>query len=318
MECVVSIIIVSYNTKDLTLTCIRSIYKTVKKFEFEIIVVDNNSQDGTVESIHSEFKKIKIISNRCNVGFAKANNQGVEISIGKYILFLNPDTELCTETLEKTLNFLEENQDAGVVGCRAFLPDGSQQNTLLRFPSLLTIILTTFVPSKLRRKSQLFGRARYVGIDLNKIQAVDVVAGCFMLIKRKVIETVGAFDDEFFMYGEESELCFRIHKSGWKIYYYPHAKIIHVGGASTKDITVTKTLMMAKGQLLLIEKTLGNTLLYISNLMMFIRDLILTMLLISMYIFGKNKKYIFNKKISPTKARLRLHFTQLFRLSVPK
>jgi len=318
MECVVSIVVVSYNTKELTLACIRSIYRTIKKIEFEIIVVDNNSHDGTVESIHNEFKQVRIISNRCNLGFAKANNQGVKISTGKYILFLNPDTELCEGTLENTLAYLEENQDAGVVGCRAILPDGRQQNTLLRFPSLLTIIITTFVPLKLRRQSRFFGRSRYIGIDLNKIQSVDVVAGCYMLIKREVIQTVGAFDDDFFMYGEESELCFRIHKAGWKIYYYPYAKFIHVGGASTKNITVAKTLMMAKGQLLLIQKTLGYPLLYLSNLMMFMRDFIFIAFLICKYIFSKNKNDYFIKNVAPTAARFRLHFAQLFRLSVPK
>jgi len=139
-----------------------------------------------------------------------------------------------------------------------------------------------------------------------------------MLIKREVIEQTGAFDDDFFMYGEESELCFRIWKAGWNIYYYPHTKFLHIGGGSTKKMSVARALMMAKGQLLLIEKTRGRLILYLSNILMFIRDLAKTVILLFSCFVYMGEKSKFKSKLMPIVTRLRFHFNQLFRLTVPR
>ncbi len=269
----VSIVIVSYNTSDVTLACLRSIEQRATGCTYEIIVVDNNSPDGSAEAIANEFPHVTLFANKDNKGFAAANNQGLAVAKGRYLLLLNPDTEVYDDTLEKTLRFAEANPEVGVVGVRSYGADGDQQSTLFRTKRVLDVFINAFVPNRLMRKSRVLGRSRYIGIDLELEHDVEIVAGCFMFVPREAYEKVGGMDEQFFMYGEEAEWCHRFRTHGWKVRYYPGAKILHYGGVSTDRSQAQMNLAMAKSNLLLVQKTRGRFSAYLANLFMLIRDL---------------------------------------------
>ena len=268
-----SIIIVSYNTKELTLDCLHSIYDKSKDISLEIIVVDNASSDGTVDAIKKQFPLVTLLISPENLGFAAANNNGFLHATGKFFLLLNSDTLLIGNVLKDSIDFISKNPELGVLGCRAMLLNGKQQITIFRDLSLSNLFINIFVPSSVQRRSKLLGKSRYVGIDLNKSHEVDVVAGCFMLVRREVIDQVGALDADFFFYGEEAEWCYRIRKHGWKVMYFPGAKILHYGGGSTTNISSKKAILMAQGQLLYLKKTKGEMVAYMGNLLMIARDI---------------------------------------------
>jgi len=269
----VSIVIVSYNTKEMTIACLHSVYDQTNNLSFEIIVIDNASADGSADAIANEFPNIHLIRSSENLGFAVANNKGFLQAKGKYVLLLNSDTLLLGNGIKGCWAYIESNKMIGVLGCRAILPNGQQQKTIYRDLNLFSLFVNIFVPSSLQRKSKFFGRQRYIGINLDKCHFVDVVAGCFMLVRRDVILQVGPLDEEFFFYGEEAEWCNRIRKAQWKIGYYPDAKILHYGGGSTSSISVKKAIFMAKGQLLLLEKIRGKRVAYLGNVLMLVRDI---------------------------------------------
>lgn len=269
----VSIVIVSYNTRDVTLACLRSIRDRAEGCTYEVIVVDNNSPDGSAEAIAAEFPEVTLFANKDNKGFAAANNQGLAVAKGRYLLLLNPDTEVYPDTLVKTLRFAEAHPEVGVVGVRSYGDDGEQQSTLFRTKRVLDVFVNAFVPNRFMRKSRVLGRSRYIGIDLEAEHDVEIVAGCFMFVPREAFERVGGMDEQFFMYGEEAEWCHRFRTHGWKVRYYPGAKILHYGGVSTDRSQAQMNLAMAKSNLLLIQKTQGRFGAYLANLFMLIRDL---------------------------------------------
>lgn len=269
----VSVVIVSYKTPDLVVACLRSIDENTRGCTAEVVLVDNASGDGTVERVREAFPKAKVIANADNKGFAAANNQGIALATGRYVLLLNPDTELRGDTLTETLRFAEANPDAGVIGCRCFNVDGTQQSTLFRDKRLLDFVVNTVLPNRLMRRTRMFGRSRYHGIDLDSVQDVEVVAGCYMFVPRQALEQVGGMDEDFFMYGEESEWCWRFRRRGWKVRYFPGASILHYGGVSTDRHPSEMNLAMAISHVLLFQKTRGKASAYIANLLMVIRDL---------------------------------------------
>jgi len=222
-----SIIIVNWNTKQLLKDCIESIYRNAGHIQLEIIVVDNNSTDGSQDLAKELFPGIILIENEMNVGYSRANNIGFEYSKGKYILFLNPDTLIGQETLRKVLKFMEENKDAAIVGCKHLNPDGSFQPSAFGFIPLASILAYIFGLNKLFKISWLK--------KLSKAKTVDYVQGSFLLIRREVFKKLGGFDENFFLYGEDVDLCKRVWAAGGKVYYYPDASITHYSGGSTKN-----------------------------------------------------------------------------------
>jgi GT2 family glycosyltransferase len=268
----VSVIVVSYNTRDLTAACLHSVLSESADIACELIVVDNASSDGSAEMVAAEFPDVHLIANTENVGFAKANNQAFQLARGRYLLLLNPDTLVVNDAIARTVEFADSMTGAGVIGCRVLWPDGEQSRSLYRFRRLRDVALNLFVPNRLTKGSSLLGGARYAGIDLDRVQDVEVVAGCFMLVRSEILDQVGGMDEDFFMYGEESEWCFRIRKAGWSVLYFPGARIVHLGGQSTKQKKSEMNLAMARGQLLFLEKTWGWHASYLANLMMLLRD----------------------------------------------
>lgn len=237
----ISVVIVNYNVKDLVDNCISSIYKANgNKFEIEIYLIDNNSIDGSADHISSKYPEVNIISNDKNLGFSKANNLALNKVTGTYVLILNPDTVLEEGTFEKMITFCEKNKNAGAVTSKLILANGKLDSACRRsFPTPSVAIPRILGLSKLFPESRLFGKYNLTYLDENKTYEVDAVCGAFMFIPKAVLDKVGLFDEDYFMYGEDLDLCFRIKKSGYKIFYYPEVMTIHFKGESTKKTNLS-------------------------------------------------------------------------------
>jgi GT2 family glycosyltransferase len=249
-----SIIIVSWNTRTLLEDSLKSIYKQTQDVTFEVIVIDNASTDGSAEMIKKNFPQAMLIENSENRGFAAANNQGIAISKGRYVLLLNSDTIVLDNAIEKTLSFADAHPESAVVSCRVLNPDRTLQPTCFMFPSILNMLLSSTYLYKLFPKSKFFGRERMTWWNRNDIREVDVVTGCFMLIRLKAIQQVGTMDEQFFMYAEETDWCYRFKKANWKVMFTPVGEIIHLGGQSSRQKKAQMILQLRSSILLFIKK----------------------------------------------------------------
>jgi len=227
-----SIIIVSYNTEVLLKQCLDSLFKSLKgeAIESEIIVVDNASSDKTVEMLKESFPAIKIINNQINLGFAKANNQGISIAEGKFILLLNSDTLIVGKAITKMIAFIQHNSSIGIIGPKLYLDQEKTYHPSIKKFTTPYNILISFLPlgSLIRRfYNKLLLRQ-------NRIREVDWLYGAALLIRRSLFERIGLLDENFFMYSEDEDLCYRANLNGYKIFYFPKAEIIHLKGKSSK------------------------------------------------------------------------------------
>lgn len=250
-----SIIIVNYNVKYFLEQCLYSVRKASKGLAVEVIVVDNNSVDGSVEMLKDKFKDISLIENRQNTGFSVANNQGIEIAKGEYILLLNPDTVVQEDTFEKVIAFMDEHPDAGGLGVKMidgkgnFLPESKRG-----LPTPMVAFYKIFGLSKLFPKSKLFGKYHLGYLSNTETHEVDVLAGAFMLMRKATLDKVGLLDETFFMYGEDIDLSYRIQLGGYKNYYYPHTSIIHYKGESTKKSSVNYVFVFYNAMIIFAKK----------------------------------------------------------------
>ncbi len=228
----VSVIIVNWNTRDVLRDCLLSVYDQTSEIEYEVIVIDNASIDDSVSMVRAEFPQVYLIENSENRGFAAANNQGMEIAKGQYVLLLNSDTIILDNAISKTLEFAKDRPNASVVGCKVLNPDRTLQPTCFMFPSVFNRLLFTTYLYKIFPRSRFFGRERMSWWDRKDEQEVDVVTGCFMMVRQEAIKRVGMMDTQFFMYAEEIDWCYRFYKAGWKNLYTPAPQIIHLGNVS--------------------------------------------------------------------------------------
>ena len=235
-----AIIIVSWNCRKYLKSCLKSIFQSKKDSSVEIFVVDNNSSDGTVEMVKKEFPKVQLIANNFNAGFAKANNQALKIAKGKYLLLLNPDTEVKADTLTKAVAYLNDHPKAGIMGCKILNPNGSLQNSVRRFPNLSSQILIllkfhNFFPD-------LEPLKKYFAKDFNyhKEQEADQIMGAFFMIRKECLDEIGLFDEKFWLWFEEVDFCKRVKDKGWKVLYTPELEIIHAQGKSFAQIKAVK------------------------------------------------------------------------------
>jgi len=231
-----SIIILSYNTREFLKRCLESIKHTERgTYSMEIIVVDNGSTDGTVEEIKNEKRKmknenlkLKIIENKENLGFAAGNNIGIKASSGRYILLLNSDTIVFPDTLVFMYRYMNTHPKVGVATCRVEFPDGQLDPACHRgFPTPWASLTYFLGLEKLFPKSKLFGQYHLGFLPMDKPHEIDSPTGAFYLVRREVIDEVGLLDEDYFMYGEDLDWSYRIKQAGWKIIYYPFVKIIH-------------------------------------------------------------------------------------------
>lgn len=232
----VSIVIVNYNVKDLVDNCISSIYKANNKnHKIEIFFVDNNSIDGSVKLIRNKYPEVNVIVNKSNIGFSKANNIALKKAQGKYVLILNPDTVLEEGTFEKLISFCEKDSQVGAVTSKLILTNGKLDDACKRsFPTLSVALPRMLGLSKLFPKSKVFAKYNLTYLDENETHEVDSICGAFMFIPANVLSEAGLFDEDYFMYGEDLDLCYSIKKNGYKVFYYPEVTTIHLKGASTQ------------------------------------------------------------------------------------
>lgn len=250
----VSIIIVNWNTEALLRNCLTSIYKQTTNIDYEVIVVDNASTDQSIEMVRHNFPTVKLIQNKENRGFATANNQALETAQGRFILLLNSDTIVLDKAIEKTFAFASTHPEVGATGCRVLNSDGTVQTTCFMFPSLLNMLLSCTYLYKFFPKNRFFGREQMTWWNRNDVRQVDVITGCFMLIRREAIEQVGLMDESFFVYAEETDLCYRLKENGWKVMFTPVGQIIHLGGQSTAKIPVSMIIHLRLNILRFIKK----------------------------------------------------------------
>jgi GT2 family glycosyltransferase len=224
-----SIIIVNWNTRLFLLPCVRSVFENEQGVSKEVIVVDNGSRDGSGNEVKKTFSSIHLIENEKNLGFAKAVNQGLQHASGRYILLLNPDTQMKREAIGRLVLFMDSRTDTGVAGAQLLNSDGSKQNSIANFPSLATELLNK---SLLR---WLFPK-KFPGKEMNHSEPVEVdsVIGACMMVRREALDRVGFLDEDYFLFLEETDWCYRMKQAGWNIFHVPKAEVYHFQGKSAE------------------------------------------------------------------------------------
>jgi len=225
----ISFIIVNWNTRDILMDCLDSIYKTVTDIDWEIYVVDNNSTDGSQAEVKKRFPEVKLIENETNTGFAHANNQALSIMHGRFAVLLNSDAVLKENSVKRLLAFMATTPSAGIAGVQLLNDDGSRQNSIDNFPSTETEI---FNKSILR----LFFPGKYPSKNMSYKDPIEVdsVIGACMIVRKEAMDDVGVLDEDYFIFLEETDWCFRMNKKGWKVYHVPDAEVFHLSGHSKK------------------------------------------------------------------------------------
>lgn len=229
----VSIVTVTRDQFEILGKCLKSIEKNTSGLEFEMILLDNNSTTGDTEDISQKFPFVKLIKNNTNVGFAAASNQGAKLATGEYLLFLNDDTELLENSIEKTFRFAKEKGEV-IVGCKLLNSDLTHQPSTSDLPTVSNVISANLFLYKLFPKSKILNKYYLVNYEVIEPKQVDFIIGAYLLCRRDTFIKLGGFDTRFYLYSEEMDLCYRFNKMGGKVYYYPLTSIIHIGGATLK------------------------------------------------------------------------------------
>lgn len=250
-----SVIIVNYNVKHFVDQCLRSVQVAIQGLDAEVFVVDNNSVDGSVAFLREHYPWVKLIVNRENLGFAKANNVAIRQSTGRYVLLLNPDTIVQEDTLRKCVEFLDAHPDAGSLGVRMvngegqFLPESKRS-----LPTPRVAFYKIFGLSKLFPRSREFGRYHLTYLPENQTASVEVLSGAYMMLRRDTLDQIGLLDEDYFMYGEDVDLSYRVTQGGWKNYYFAGTQIVHYKGESTKKGSLNYVLVFYNAMLIFVRK----------------------------------------------------------------
>ncbi len=234
-----SVIIVNYNVEFFLEQCLHSVKRAIADIDAEVFVVDNNSVDGSLRMLRDKFPWVKCIANKKNVGFSRANNQAIRLAKSDYVLLLNPDTVVENDTFSKVVGFMDEHPDAGGLGVKMvdgkgkFLPESKRG-----LPTPLVAFYKIFGLSRVFPRSKIFGKYHLGYLSKEEVNKIDVLSGAFMLLRKKALDKTGLLDEDFFMYGEDIDLSYRITQAGYANYYYPHTRIIHYKGESTKKSSI--------------------------------------------------------------------------------
>jgi GT2 family glycosyltransferase len=250
-----TVIIVNFNVKYFLEQSLHAVFNALRSIEGEVIVVDNHSADGSAQMIPPRFPQVKFIANNANVGFARANNQAIKMAKGDYILLLNPDTLVQEDTFTKCLAYMKQHEEAGCMGVKMIDGTGRFLRESKRaLPTPWVAFYKIFGFSWLFPRSRKFGRYHLGFLHENEIHEVDVLSGAFMLIRKTALEKAGMLDEDFFMYGEDIDLSYRIQKAGYKNIYFPQTTIIHFKGESTRKGTINYVLLFYKAMIIFARK----------------------------------------------------------------
>src|SRR5579884_2047770 len=251
-----SVVIVSYNTREMLRACLCALPAAAEGLEFETFVVDNASPDDSAGMVAAEFPQVHLIANTDNPGFARANNQALALSKGRYVLALNPDTEAEPGSLTALVRFMEAHPEAGACGPKLLNSDGSLQHNGRRFPTPWREFLGVSGLRNLNRAA--FDRVLHFGRDNFDVEwETDEVSGACLMLKHTVMDQVGMLDEDFFMFYEEIEWCWRIRKAGWKVMYVPQARVVHHWMASVRQQNWAMTARLFQSALIYYKKTAG-------------------------------------------------------------
>jgi len=231
-----SVIIVSFNTREILRACLARLFEVTHDLDVEAIVVDNNSSDASADMVERDFPNVKLIRSTVNLGFAAANNLGFKQAGGEFVLLLNPDALLEPGALNRALSYITADPAIGMGGGRLLDAAGRMQPSARRYPSLLNEILVLSGLAARFPKSRFFGRFDRTWDDSGRPAPVDWVPGAFALMRKSALDAVGPFDERFFLYYEEVDLCLRFRRAGWTIWYWPDVVVLHTGGESSKTV----------------------------------------------------------------------------------
>lgn len=249
----VSIVIVNWNTLDMLRDVLASTYATLAGITAEVIVVDNASSDGSPDMVAREFPQAILLRNTDNRGFAAANNQGFELATGRHILLLNSDTIVLGDVLGASVRYLDAHPKVGAMGCRVLNADHTMQRTCSMWPSLLNLILLTSGAWKLPFP-RFLGRYQMMDWQRDSERAVESISGCYLLLRRPVLEQVGPLDEAFFFFGEETDWCRRMRSAGWQLMFAPVGEIVHYGSGSVRKLNHKRDLMLTDAMVRLHRK----------------------------------------------------------------
>jgi len=301
----VSIIIVSWNAKRHLLNCLNSLENTAKGYSQEIFIVDNASSDGSPDAVARQFPQVGLIKNKENLGFARANNIGIHQSSGRYICLVNSDVIVLNGCIENLISFMDNHPAAGMVGPRILNQDRTLQPSCRHFPTIWNNLCQALGLNKLFPKSRFFSETfmNYWAHDI--VQKVDVLSGCFWMVRREALNKVGLLDEDFFIYGEDLDWCRRFHQAGWDIVFYPMAETIHIGAASSANSPVEFYLEMQKADLHYWQKHHGSIGRIIYAAIIFLRHFLRLVPIGLLYIFRPSHRETISFKLKRSLACIR-------------
>lgn len=249
-----TVIVVSYNTRDLTLKCLETLYAGTHATRFRCVVLDNASEDGSADAIAAAFPQVDLIRSKENLGFARANNVVAAAARSEWLLLLNPDTEVYDGAVDRLIAFARAHPEAGITGGRTVFPDGRLNiaSCWNRITPWSVFCMATGLTAALPN-SRVFNPEGIGGWKRDSVREVDIVVGCFLMIPRRLWDALGGFNLKYWMYGEEADLCLRARDLGYRPMITPEAEIMHLVGASTAHIRAAKTMMVARARITLIE-----------------------------------------------------------------
>ncbi len=248
-----SIIVVSWNTRELLSDCLAAVYAEPPDCPFEVWVVDNASQDNSADMVRQRFPQARLLETGANLGFAGANNLAISQSMGEYVLLLNPDTVVRPFALTALVQFMNEHPEAGGAGSRLLNADGSLQPSCYPLPTLSRELWRLFHLDVL----YAYGVYKMEGWDTAVTRRVEIVQGASFILRRNVLQRVGLLDDSYFMYSEEVDLCYRIKQAGWPLYWIPQSQVVHYGGQSTRQVAAKMFIELYRGKVQYFRKNNG-------------------------------------------------------------
>lgn len=259
----VSICIVNWNTGDLLGKCIQSILEHTHRISYEVIVVDNQSTDHSMllpRELAAQDERVIIVDAQANLGFAAGNNVAIRMARGRIVVLLNPDTEVTPSAIDKGVTLLEINPTCGVLGPKLLNPDGTLQPSIGNFPTVNGMFWELTRLRKIFPSVRLFSSFKRFDLDYSRMQAVEQPSGACLFIRREALDQAGIFDERYFMYYEEVDLCYRIHRAGWTILYTPEIEVIHYGGQSSGKNVDVRIVENSRSKLLYFAKNYSGQL----------------------------------------------------------
>lgn len=293
----ISVVIVNYNTKDFLLGCIKSLVENNQCSQQDITVVDNASVDGSLQTLKKQFPEVKAVCNNNNIGFGKANNGVLKDLNTKYVLIINPDVVVLKDSLRKMAEFMDVNTDIGIVGPDILGADHKRQYSGITFPNNFNFLCESIYLDRLFPKSKYFARQIAGYRNWNNNMEVDYLQGSCLLIRKILLDEIGLFDERYFMYFEETDLCYRAKKAGWKIFRLAEAPVIHFGCGDAGYYDEGRIYNYHKSQVLFYLKHYKRVDCYMLKMILFVRSIIRILSWVYLMVFCKEDQEKVNSRI---------------------